>query len=154
MPHFTMRPGPHGVKHERSQGTGTGCPELYGRFRRVSLFQGSRPWNLLIEYSRALTAAQNLSSLLASKSSSTTNNLKTTPSAANSARQSGCAETRRCVLKPAPPVPSAERKPPFPSSRLRAGLCFAELVSRSTERSIPRSRKSPPSAVFPNRARG
>jgi len=60
----------------------------HGRFRRISLLQGSRPWNTRTEYSGASTAAPISSSQQASKSSSSTRNSPTTLSAASSARPS------------------------------------------------------------------
>jgi hypothetical protein len=39
-----------GLNYERKQGTGTGKVFLHGRFRCVSLLQGSRPWSSPIEF--------------------------------------------------------------------------------------------------------
>jgi hypothetical protein len=96
----------------------------------LSLPWGSRPWNLSTEFSSVMTAAPNSCSRRANSCFSTTNNLKTTPSTASSARQSEPAEVA-CDRKPGPRARRVEWKRRFHSSPRRAGLCFAVPVFRS-----------------------
>jgi hypothetical protein len=137
---FSCGPGPWCASRTDS-GNRDRQPEFHRRFRCSSLSQGSRPWNSPIEYSLALTAAPSLSLLRASRSSSTTSSLRTTPSVASSARRSGFVGARKCVLKPAPHVRSAVPRPPSLSSQLRADRYCAGVASRSREKLLLRRRK-------------
>jgi len=130
MPRFQAARAPRCATRTGIREPGTAA-EPHGRFRWYSLLQGSRPWNSPIEHWRALTAAPSSFLLRASRSSSTINNSKTTPSAASSARRSGFAEARRCVLKHALPAPSVEPKLRFHSSPPRADQYFAAAVSKN-----------------------
>ena len=142
MPRLFQRPGPLGASRKGDKEPGPAAPQAHGRFRMRSLLQGSRSWNLPIEYLRASTAAQSLCLLLASRFSFTINSSKTTPSAANSAKPSECAAIRRFVPRPEPPVRSAELKPLFLSSQPRAGPYSVAAASRSRA-SSPSHRKAP-----------
>lgn len=104
----------------------------FGRFP----CQGSRPWNSTIELLSASTAVLNLFSRQASRSSSTTNNLRTTPSIANNAKRSAPEEASACAPRRGLPARSAAQRRQFPSSRRRAGLCFAGRASRGRQVSI------------------
>jgi len=95
---------------------------------------GSRQWNLPIESSHALTAAPSLFLRPVSRSFSTTNSLRTTPSTASSVRRSVSGERRECALRRGPPARSAARRPLFPSSRRRDARCYAGRAFRSRGR--------------------
>ena len=106
------------------------------------------PWNSPIEYSSASTAAPSSFLRPASKFSSTTNNSRTIPSAANSARRSVFVAIKGFVLRLEPRVQSAGQKLRFHSSLTRAGRCCAEPASKKWESFLLRQR------LHPNAARG
>ena len=123
------------MHHEREQGAGTGKPFQMAEFgERPCLGEAGQKWNSRIEYSSVQTAAPTSYLLRASRSFSTTNSLRTTPSTANSARRNVCGERRECAPRRAPPARSAARRLPSPSSRRRAARCCAGRAFRNRER--------------------
>ena len=87
-------------------------------------------WISLTRFSNAPTVAAILSSRPGNNSSSSINNSRTIRNAASNAKRSAHRAPARALPAPkrGPSAPSAERKPPFPSSRRRGALCCAVVV--------------------------